>query len=276
MSEDTKPLRILYLEDDPLDAELIQATLADGGIGCEVSWVQTRVNFIAALEGADEFDLVLADYSLQDFDGLSALEITREVRPEVPFILVSGALGEDRAIEALKSGATDYVLKQRLERLVPAVRRAVREAEERRERKRVEEALRESEERFRATFEQAAVGIAHVGVDGRWLRVNQRLCEIVGYTQDELLEKTFQDITHPEDLDADLQQAGRLLAGEIATYSMEKRYTKKEGSIVWINLTSSLVREPSGEPSYYTVMIEDISERKRTEKALLQSERLYR
>src|SRR5919202_1073305 len=139
MSEDTKPLRILYLEDDPLDAELIQATLADGGIGCEVSWVQTRTDFTAALEGADEFDLVLADYSLQDFDGLSALEVTREVRPEVPFVLVSGAVGEDRAIEALKSGATDYVLKQRLERLVPAVRRAVGEAEEHRERKRAEE-----------------------------------------------------------------------------------------------------------------------------------------
>src|SRR4051812_25884479 len=139
MSEDKKPLRILYLEDDPLDAELIQATLADGGIECEVSWVQARADFMTALEEGDEFGLILADYSLPHFDGLSALELAREVRPEVPFVLVSGAVGEDRAIEALKSGATDYVLKQRLERLVPTVRRAVGEAEERDKRKRAEE-----------------------------------------------------------------------------------------------------------------------------------------
>jgi PAS domain S-box-containing protein len=107
-----------------------------------------------------------------------------------------------------------------------------------------------------------------VGVDGRWLRVNQRLCEIVGYTREELLEKAIQDITHPEDLDADLQQVGRLLAGRIETYSMEKRYIKKDGSIVWINLTSSLVREPSGDPKYFIAVVEDISERKRAEEAL--------
>ncbi|MBD1933925.1 MULTISPECIES: PAS domain-containing sensor histidine kinase [Cyanophyceae] len=107
----------------------------------------------------------------------------------------------------------------------------------------VQEALFESEQRFRATFEQAAVGISHVGIDGRWLRVNQKLCEIVGYTREELLKLTFQDITHPEDLEADLVLANQLLAGEIKTYSMEKRYLRKDGSIVWINLTGSIVRE---------------------------------
>ena len=137
MTKDIKPLRILNLEDDELDTELTHATLADGGIECEVVRVQTRTDFAATLESSD-FDLVLADYSLPSFDGLSALELVQEMRPEVPFVLVSGALGEERAIEALKSGATDYILKQRLERLVPAVRRAVREAEERTERKRPE------------------------------------------------------------------------------------------------------------------------------------------
>jgi PAS domain S-box-containing protein len=267
MPEGLRALRILNLEDNPLDAQLIHATLADGGIECEVTRVQTRADFAAAL-GSGDVDLVLADYSLPSFDGLSALELVQEVRPGVPFVLVSGALGEERAIEALKSGATDYVLKQRLERLVPAVRRAVREADERAERKRAEEALRESEERFRATFEQAAVGIAHVNADGRWLRVNQKLCEIVGYSREELLGKTFQDITHPDDLDADLQQARRLLSGEIETYSMEKRYVKKDNSIVWTNLTGSLVREPSGKPKYLIAVIEDISERKWAEETI--------
>ena len=145
MPEELRALRILHLEDDPLDAELIHATLADGGIECEIAQVQTRPEFAAALESGG-FDLVLADYSLPAFDGLSALKVAQEVRPEVPFVLVSGALGEERAIEALKVGATDYVLKQRLERLVPAVRRAINEAEERKERKRAEEALREVRE----------------------------------------------------------------------------------------------------------------------------------
>jgi DNA-binding NtrC family response regulator len=140
-------LRILHLEDDPLDVVLASAALEDAGVGCEVTQVQTREAFEAALE-ENSFDPVLADYSLPAIDGLLALKITQEARPEVPFVIVSGTLGEERAIEALKSGATDYVLKQRLERLAPAVRRAVREAEERAERKRAEQALRESEQQL--------------------------------------------------------------------------------------------------------------------------------
>ena len=265
--EDMKALRVLNLEDSSLDAELVHATLNDGGVECEILRVQTHADFVAALESGG-FDLILADYSLPSFDGLSALEVAQEMSPDIPFVLVSGALGEERAIEALKSGATDYVLKQRLERLVPAVQRALREAEERTERKRAEEALRESEERFRATFEQAAVGISHNSLDGRWLRVNQRLCDIVGYSREELLEKTFQDITHPDDLDADLEKVHQLLAGKIETYSMQKRYLKKGGSVAWINLTVSLVREPSGEAKYFIAVIEDITERKQAGEAL--------
>ena len=135
------------------------------------------------------------------------------------------------------------------------------------ERKQAEEELRESEERFRETFEQATVGIAHVATDGRWLRVNRRLCDIVGYEKEELLGLTFQDITHPDDLETDLEGARRLLAGEIETYSREKRYFRKDGSIVWIYLTVSLVRSPSGEPRYFISVTEDITERKRIEEA---------
>src|SRR5215216_1692157 len=135
------------------------------------------------------------------------------------------------------------------------------------ERKQTEEELRESEERFRGTFEQATVGIAHVGTDGHWLRVNQRLCDIVGYEKEELLGLSFQDITHPDDLEADLEGARRLLTGEIETYSREKRYFRKDGSIVWIYLTVSLVRSPLGEPRYFISVTEDITERKRAEEA---------
>ncbi|MEA5625636.1 PAS domain S-box protein [Nostoc sp. UHCC 0251] len=129
------------------------------------------------------------------------------------------------------------------------------------ERQRIEEALRESEQRFRAAFHQAAVGIAHVATDGKWLLVNQRLCDIVGYTSEELQLLTFQDITHPDDLNADLEYVDQILADNIQTYSMEKRYFRKDSSIVWVNLTVSLMREPNGEPKYFISVIEDISER---------------
>src|SRR5215212_12224494 len=122
--KETKALRVLSLEDNPLEAELVHATLKGGGVECEIFRVQTRADFVAALE-SDEVDLILADYSLPSFDGLSALKVAQEIRPEAPFVLVSGAVGEEMAVEALKSGATDYVLKNRLERLVPAVQRAV-------------------------------------------------------------------------------------------------------------------------------------------------------
>jgi len=112
-----------------------------------------------------------------------------------------------------------------------------------------------------ATFEQAAVGIAHVGPDGKWLRVNSKLCDIIGYDRDELLSITFQDITHPDDLKTDLDQVRRMLAGEIKTYSLAKRFVRRNGSLVWINLTVSLVRDARGHPDYFISVIEDIQKR---------------
>src|SRR6201994_3209995 len=139
-----KSLRILYLEDDPRGAELVQETLASDGIRCHVTRVETEADFIASLEQGG-FNLILADYTLPSFDGLSALKIARRDWPHVPLIFVSGTLGEEVAIEALKIGATDYVFKTRLSRLAPSVLRALREASARSERKQAEQALRRSE-----------------------------------------------------------------------------------------------------------------------------------
>ena len=140
-----------------------------------------------------------------------------------------------------------------------------------------EAARRESEERFRATFEQAAVGIAHVGVDGRWLRVNRRLCEITGYSRDELLRTAFQDITHPDDLDADLTQVADLLAGRIGSFRMQKRYFRKDGETVWVALTASLANPQGDDASrFFISVVEDITELKRAEAALGASEARYR
>ncbi|MGK7952564.1 MAG: PAS domain S-box protein [Xenococcaceae cyanobacterium] len=126
-------------------------------------------------------------------------------------------------------------------------------------------ALQKSEAKFRSTFEQAAVGMAHVALDGKWLMVNQKLCQIVDYTKEELLQKTFQEITHPEDLQLYLKYLHQVLAGEISTYSIDKRYICKDNSHVWINLTVSLVRSENGEPEYLISVIEDISDRKKLE-----------
>ncbi|MDB6011595.1 MAG: hypothetical protein JWL65_3845 [Gammaproteobacteria bacterium] len=148
-------MRILYLEDDPKDAELVRAMLETGGFGCQVTRVESQVDFCASLEWHD-FNLILADYTLPSFDGISALKIAARKRPEVPFIFVSGTLGEEVAIEALTIGATDYVLKTRLSRLVPSVVRALREVTERADRKRAEESAQAECERLEQLLRQAA------------------------------------------------------------------------------------------------------------------------
>ena len=131
--------------------------------------------------------------------------------------------------------------------------------------KQTEIALRESEERFRAMFNQAAVGITLVALDGRFIQVNPALCEITGYSHEKLIQMNFQEMTHPDDLEVDWENARRVLAKEISGYSLEKRYIRKDGSIVWVNLTSSVVWDAKGLPKYALGIIEDISERKRVE-----------
>ena len=139
------------------------------------------------------------------------------------------------------------------------------------ERKQAEELLRLSEERFRATFEAAAIGIALVAPDGRWLQVNESLCQIVGYSEEELLRLTFQEITHPDDLETDLEFVRAVLHNEIRTYRMEKRYFHKDGHVVWINLSVSLVRDVEGRPMHFVAQIEDITTRKAFEEELRQA-----
>src|SRR5271170_5606306 len=151
------PLRILSIEDDPKDTKLIQDLLEAEGVVCEVTRVDTLAAFIASVEQGG-IDLILADYTLPSFNGISALNFAMKACPDVPFIFVSGTLGEEIAIEALKIGATDYVLKTRLSRLVPSVLRALREATQRAELKGAEKSLRRSE-----TYLAEAQRLSHTG-----------------------------------------------------------------------------------------------------------------
>ena len=160
-------LRLLLLEDNPVDADLILTTLERAGIHHDSVRVDNREDFVNAIKNHG-FDLILADFCLPSFDGLSALEIARSRHKDLPFIFVSGAIGEEVAIESLRKGATDYVLKHRLSRLGPAVGRALEEAEQ-------QTLRREAESLFRALFDQVTVGVAIADLDGRITRANPTL-----------------------------------------------------------------------------------------------------
>jgi PAS domain S-box-containing protein len=140
------------------------------------------------------------------------------------------------------------------------------------QRKEMEVALRESEERFRATFEQAAVGITHAELNGELTRVNQRFCEITGYSREELLSRTFYDITHPADLEVDRDYVRSLLRGDLETYSLDKRYLRRNGQPIWVQITASLIRTAQGTPKYFLCIVQDMSDRKAAEAALRHSE----
>lgn len=143
------------------------------------------------------------------------------------------------------------------------------------DRKRAEDELRISEARFSSAFEYAPIGIALVAPDGRWIKVNRALCELVGYSPEEMQTKTFQDLTHPDDLQADLNFVRQMLASEIPSYQMEKRYFHKSGRVVWIGLSVSLVRDSEGQPLYFISQIQDITERKRAEEELKLAEERF-
>ena len=144
------------------------------------------------------------------------------------------------------------------------------------ERKRVEQALRANEEQFRLAFNAAAIGKALIGIDGRFIQVNPALCRMLGYTADELLAVTFNDITHPDDIAIGLNYFRQVLAGEVATVSYEKRYMCKDGAPIWVNISSSLIRDEHGQPHHFISEMQDINERKLAETALHDSEEKYR
>ena len=267
------PLHILHLEDDPHDAALVQTTLEAEGIICATTCVQSRADFVAALEQGG-IDLVLSDFSLPAFDGLSAVEIVRARWPDLPVILVSGSLGEERAIDSLKSGATDYVLKERLARLAPAVRRAMQEVEEHRESRRMEEKLRETEQRLRIVFNESPMGIALVGVDGHPFLTNPALEKMLGYTGGELSRMPFTEFTHPDDCATDQTLYQQLIQGARKSYQIEKRYLHKDGQVIWTRLTVSVARAAAGHPDFAIAMIEDVTERRQLEAQFIEAQKM--
>lgn len=394
-------LRVLVVEDSEDDTLLMINELEAVDFNVAYERVDTADEMSDALLSGG-WDIIFADYRMPHFSGNAALKLARDHNQDIPFILVSGQIGEETAVEAMKAGANDYVMKDNLARLAPAVERELREVEIRRKRrmadealhksefrfrqiydnapvmmhsidkngvvrnlnrkwlaamgytrdevigrsiaevmtpksaetlrkilpkfwqdreaadcsyqyirkdgtildvlldsvvtddptwgevslsvvrdvtaqKQAEAALRDSEQRFRALFEQAAVGVALIDTrTGQFVKMNQRYCDIVGYTGDEMGQLTFQEITHPEDVEIDLKNMKLLRQGEITESSVEKRYYHKNGGTVWVNLTISPLWAFGEEPNYHIAVVQDITERNRAEEALRESEQRFR
>jgi len=258
------PLRVLLLEDNTFDAELIQELLEADHFVCEVTRAQTRAEFVAGLENPG-IDVILADYKLPSFDGLSALKLALDARAEVPFIFVSGSLGEEVAIEAVKDGATDYVVKSRLSRLAPSVQRALREARERAERKKAQQAFRRSE-----MYLAEAQRLSHTGSFGwepasgqvYWSDETYRIFEC-----EPTIEPTIQlvlDQTHPDDR-VRVRQIIDRAAIERRELTVEHRVLKADGAVKYVRGVAhpSTGEDPANFVFVGTVM--DITERKRAE-----------
>src|ERR671913_384912 len=416
----TGTLRVLLVEDSENDAMLLLRELRRGGyepLSQRVCTPEEMAEALSAADARDEpFQVVISDYYMPRFSAPDALRLLRDLGYDLPFIVVSGKIGEDTAVGIMKAGADDYLTKENMSRLCPAIERELREAEVRRdreraekelvrsedrfrhlveqipavtyvqepidsdtpkaitymspqyeamlgypaetemldeehwlrvlhpedrervlaeelrtdqtgepyrieyrqiardgrvvwvrdeatlirdeegnslywlgvqyditERKRAEEEFRQSEERFRATFEQAAVGIVQVGLDGEWLRFNDKFCDIVGYEREELGAVSVFELVSPDDFERDFERGVRMLAGELRDYTEEKLIVGKGGRRVWINLTVSLVHDDSDEPRYFIAVAEDIGKRKeaeeerqRTQEQLRQSEERFK
>ena len=268
----TKALRILQLEDRPADAELVTRALRKEGIQFSAHRVMTEADFLAQLR---EFtpDLILADYSLPDYDGLSALAAAQRERPEVPFIFVSGELGEERAIEALRHGATDYVLKQRLSRLGAVVRRALKEREEKNQRQQAEEKLRAAEGRYRALFEQSPDGIVIIDpATARFVDFNTTAHQQLGYSREEFARLGIPDLEAVETPAETRERIAKVVRE--GRDDFETRQRTKQGEIRHIHVTAQIV-ESAGGPVYHCIW-RDITERKRAEERISKLNQLLR
>lgn len=266
-------INILLLEDSPIDAELTTAYLSKEGLEYSIERVEDRSNFLAALQSR-HFDLILADYVLPAFDGLSALELARLHAPETPFIFVSGTLGEDIAIRSLQNGATDYVLKQKLQRLAPAVSRALREKQERAERRRSQKELRESDRRFRQLANAIEQLIWTVNPDGRLVYCNRRFLDYLGYADVETARHTGFSKVHPEDRDRVTDAFARGRAHE-KRFSLEYRLRHAaDGEYRWHLVTMVPLESETGAMDGWVGCATDIEDQKRREEALIMSEKL--
>ncbi len=269
------PLRILIVEDNPDDAELAILHLTQAGFRPDWQRVETEAAYLSALEPPP--DLILSDWSLPYFSGLRALRLRTERKLDIPFIIVSGGIGEEAAIDAIHNGADDYVLKDRPARLGESVRRALADKQLRAQRQQAEQALRAAEEKYRAIFDGALEGIYQSTPAGRFITVNPALARMWGYDTPEQLVSGITDIASQVYVNMQRRaEFARILEMNDEIQGFEYQARRKDGALMWASEHARAVRDAGGTLLYYEGSIEDITERKRTEETLRESEKRQR
>jgi two-component system cell cycle sensor histidine kinase/response regulator CckA len=277
----TRSIRVLHLEDNPLDAELVQHKLDVEGLTCVIARAHSQDGFEAAL-AREAFDLIISDYSLPGYDGVAALKWAQEKRPDTPVIIISGTLGEEEAVKCLKIGATDYLLKDHLDRLVPAVHRALQEADARRTRKQTaqallqhEQALRESGERTDFALAAAGMGVWEVEFATNRLTWSDTMAPLFGLAPDNAPRTTegFFQLIHPDDRTEVEASVGRAVAGE-RDYALEFRTIWPDGSPHWVQGRAQVSYEADGKPLRLLGIAIDITARKSLERRFEQAQKM--
>ncbi len=270
------PLRVLHVEDSQEDAELLEFDLRRAGYDPYIERVDTpSVMKDRLMEG--RWDIVISDYAMPKFDGMEALEVYKSSGLDIPFILMSGVIGEDVAIDAMVRGAHDYVMKDKRTRLIPAIERELREASERKARRDAEEALRQSEEKYRTIFENAIEGIFQSTPDGHYVKVNPALARMFGYGSPEEMMTGVTDIGHQIYVDPeDRVRFQRLIEEQGLVEGFQAEERRRDGDKIWVSVNAHTVRDGSGAILYYEGTMEDITAQKRNEQALKESEERYR
>ncbi|MHC4268697.1 MAG: PAS domain S-box protein [Planctomycetota bacterium] len=258
-----KKINILFIEVEKNHADLISQSFKHLEKRMRVTFTRNLHEARASISGSMP-DLIITDYILPDGKGTELLNNNKEC-PTYPIVIMTSHGDEEIAVKAIKAGAFDYIVKsvEVMNDMPNISKRILHEWSHINKHKKAEQELRESEEGFRRIFEQEFAGIAHVDLNGQFLKANKRFCEITGYTGQELSGLTFKDITHPEDICLQGKTLKRVIDGEDTNYRIEKRYVRKNGTIVWVNLSVTLIRKPCGEPKYFVSVIEDITERRK-------------
>ena len=261
------PLRVLIIEDSGRDVALEVRALEATGYRVTYTVADTAAAMKAAL-AEQAFDIVISDHDLPQFDAPGALAVLKESGLDIPFILVSGTIGEEAAVALMKTGAHDYVLKHRLSLLVPAVEHALQDAEDRRGRKQAEEALRESEEKYRNLFDNAGEAI-FVAQEGKIVFFNPRSSWLIGYSAEEIMGRQFIEFIHPDERGMVIDRHFKRLKGEALPQRYEFRIIQKNGTTMWAEL-NTVVISWEGKPSTLN-FLEDITERRLAEEQLVKS-----